>query len=105
MKQMDFNNMNQTEANSNKWSMRSTVAYTLIGIFLALFIILRLVSCDTFSEVMYASVLGLIVGMFFFKVNLSLFGAESINFLGLPYMVNKNQVGAPIYVCAPTKPE
>jgi hypothetical protein len=105
MKQMDFNNTNQTQANSNKWSMRSTVAYTLIGIFLALFIILRLVSCDTFSEVMYASVLGLIVGMIFFKVNLSLFGAESINFLGLPYMVNKNEVGAPIYVCAPTKPE
>ena len=54
---------------------------------------------------MYASVLGLIVGMFFFKVNLSLFGIESINFLGLPYIVNKNEVGAPIYVCAPTKPK
>lgn len=105
MQQMDFNNTDQTQLNKSKWSMRSTVAYTLIGIFLALFIILRLVSCDTISEVLYASVLGLIVGMFFFKVNLSLFGAESINFLGLPYMVNKNEVGSPIYVCAPTKPQ
>jgi len=105
MQQMDFNNTDQTQSNKSKWSMRSTVAYTLIGIFLALFIILRLVSCDTISEVLYASVLGLIVGMFFFKVNLSLFGAESINFLGLPYMVNKNEVGSPIYVCAPTKPQ
>jgi hypothetical protein len=43
--------------------------------------------------------------MIFFKVNLSLFGTESINFLGLPYMVNKNEVGAPIYVCAPTNPK
>jgi hypothetical protein len=32
-----------------------------------------------------------------------LFGMESINFLGLPYIVNKNEVGSPIYVCAPTK--
>lgn len=105
MQQMDFNTSDQTQPNSNKWSMRSTVAYTLIGIFLALFIILRLLSCDSFREVMYASVLGLIVGMIFFKVNLSLFGAESINFLGLPYMVSKNEAGAPIYVCAPTKPQ
>jgi hypothetical protein len=105
MQQMDFNMMDQTQQNNSKWSMRSTVAYVLIGIFLALFIILRLVSCDTVSEVMYASVLGLIIGMIFFKVNLSLFGTESINFLGLPYMVNKNEVGAPIYVCAPTTPK
>ena len=84
--------------------MRSTVAYTLIGIFLALFIILRMTGCgDGVSEVLYASVLGFIVGLIFFKVNLSLFGTEAINFLGLPYMVNKNEVGAPIYVCAPTK--
>ena len=105
MKQMDFNNTDQTQRNNNKWSMRSTVAYILIGIFLALFIILRLISCDSLSEVLYASVLGFIVGLIFFKVNLSLFGAESINFLGLPYMVNKNEVGSPIYVCAPTNPK
>jgi hypothetical protein len=104
MQQMDFNNIEQTQSNNSKWRMRSTVAYTLIGIFLALFIILRLISqCDGYSEVFYASLLGLIVGMFFFKVNVSLFGTESINFLGLPYIVNKNDVGAPIYVCAPTK--
>jgi hypothetical protein len=103
MKQMDYNNTDQTQRNNSKWAMRSTVAYVLIGVFLALFITLRLISCDGFSEVLYASVLGLIVGMIFFKVNLSLFGAESINFLGLPYMVNKNEVGSPIYVCAPTK--
>jgi hypothetical protein len=105
MQQMDFNTTDQTQPNSNKWSMRSTVAYTLIGIFLALFIVLRLISCDGFREVLYASVMGLIVGMIFFKVNVSLFGAESINFLGLPYMVSKNEAGAPIYVCAPTKPQ
>lgn len=105
MQQMDSNLMDQTQSNNSKWAMRSTVAYVLIGIFLALFIILRLISCDGFQEVMYASVLGLIVGMFFFKVNLSLFGIESINFLGLPYIVNKNEVGSPIYVCAPTKPK
>lgn len=103
MQQMDFNNIEQTQQNNSKWRMRSTVAYTLTGIFLALFIILRLISCDSPSEVLYASVLGFIVGIIFFKVNLSLFGREAINFLGLPYMVNKNEVGAPIYVCAPTK--
>ena len=104
MQQMDFNNIEQTQSNNSKWRMRSTVAYTLIGIFLALFIILRMIACsDGYSEILYASVLGLIVGMFFFKVNVSLFGMESINFLGLPYIVNKNDVGAPIYVCAPTK--
>ena len=104
MQQMDFNNIEQTQSNNSKWRMRSTVAYTLIGIFLALFIILRMTGCgDGVSEVLYATVLGFIVGLIFFKVNLSLFGTEAINFLGLPYMVNKNEVGAPIYVCAPTK--
>jgi hypothetical protein len=103
MQQMDFNNLDQTQQNNSRWRMRSTVAYTLIGTFLALFIILRLISCDSFREIMYASVLGFIIGLITFKINLMLFGMESINFLGLPYIVNKNEVGSPIYVCAPTK--
>ena len=44
--------------------------------------------------------LAFIVGSIFFYVNKSLFGEESMNFLGLPYLVDKNSQGAPIYVCA-----
>ena len=40
---------------------------------------------------------------FFYYVNKSVFGEESMNFLGLPYMVSKESQASPIYVCAAEK--
>ena len=83
------------------WSSRSIAAYACIGIVVAIFVLARLLLCtDTFGEMVIAMTLAVIVGTVFFFVNKKLFGMEGMNFLGLPYLVSKEEKGAPIYVCA-----
>jgi len=83
------------------WSSRSIAAYVCIAIVVALFVIVRLLLCsDTMGEIVIAMVLAVLVGTVFFFVNKKLFGVEGMNFLGLPYLVSKEETGAPIYVCA-----
>lgn len=83
------------------WSSRSIAAYVCIAIVVALFVIVRLLLCtDTMGEIVIAMVLAVLVGTVFFFVNKKLFGVEGMNFLGLPYLVSKEDTGAPIYVCA-----
>jgi ABC-type uncharacterized transport system permease subunit len=78
------------------------MAYVLIGIFLVAFIVGRMaLQCnDILSEIVYAVVFAVMVGAIFFRVNKALFGVESMNFLGLPYVVSKDSTGSPIYVCS-----
>jgi hypothetical protein len=83
-----------------EWGSRTIVAYTFIALVLFAFITARLWTCDTMGEVAMAVALAIFVGSVFFYVNKSLFGTESMNFLGLPYLVSKESEGAPIYVCA-----
>lgn len=89
------------------WKTRSMVAYTFMGLIVATFILTRifLSGCDdTLGEIIIAAVLAVIVGYIFFYLNKSLFGMESMNFLGLPVLVSKgaDSNGNPneIYVCA-----
>jgi hypothetical protein len=78
------------------------------SMFFTLFILLSVVAfrffngCESVKEIMIAVIYGLIVGGIFFVVNNSLFGPESVNFLGLPYIVDKSKQGSDIYTCAPT---
>ncbi len=58
--------------------------------------------CDSLMGVFVALLFGTVTGAVFYFVNYSLFGTESMNFLGLPYVVNKADSGTPIYVCAPS---
>lgn len=85
-----------------EWSTRSTVAYAFIGIFLLAFFLARSIACESSGELFIAMFLAILTAIIFFYVNKSLFGVESVNFLGLPYMVSKDQSGSPIYVCSPT---
>jgi hypothetical protein len=50
-----------------------------------------------------AVTLAFISGIIFFTINKSLFGQESVNFLGLPYIVSKDSQASPIYVCSAEK--
>jgi hypothetical protein len=88
------------DAMGPEWSSRKTVAYTFIALMLFTFILARLWSCDTIGEVIFAAALASITGVIFFYVNRAIFGAEAMNFLGLPYLVSKESQGAPIYVCS-----
>ena len=89
------------------WRTRSIVAYTFMVLIVGTFIFTRifLSGCDdTLGEIIIAAVLAVIVGYIFFYLNKSLFGAESMNFLGLPVLVSKrtdsNGKSNDIYVCA-----
>lgn len=84
-----------------KWEGRATVAYTFIGLFLLTFIISRSALCnDTTGEIAIAFVLAILTGLGFFYLNKTLFGIESMNFLGLPYMISKESQGSDIYLCS-----
>jgi hypothetical protein len=87
-----------------EWTTRSSVAYSFIGLFILAFFLARLFVCETTSELFIAMFIAIIVGFVFFFVNKAIFGIESVNFLGLPYLVRKDETGTPIYVCSPTEP-
>jgi hypothetical protein len=84
-----------------EWSSRTKVAYSFIGIFLLAVIIGRWLSgCEPKLEIVIAFLCAMLIGYLFYYVNRSLFGVESMNFLGLPYLVSKESKGSPIYVCS-----
>jgi hypothetical protein len=85
-----------------EWATRSTVAYSFIALFLLAFGLARLFTCESASEILIAMVIAILTGFIFFVVNKAIFGIESVNFLGLPYLVRKDEEGHPIYVCSPT---
>jgi hypothetical protein len=95
------------ESMGENWKTRSTIAYMFMGMIVCTFILARifLSGCDdTFGEIIVAAVLAVIVGYLFFYINKSLFGMESMNFLGLPVLASKgtDSNGNPtdVYICA-----
>jgi hypothetical protein len=89
-----------------EWASRSTVAYSFISLVVLAFIAARWSYCsDNLGEIAVAIFMAVIVGTVFFYINKSVFGEEAINFLGLPYLVNKEKEGSPIYVCSKEDPK
>jgi len=82
------------------WEGHNLVAYIFIGLILCAVIFSRLVICDDMGEVIMAVVLAFLCSAVFFYVNKYLFGKEAMNFLGLPYLVNKQEKGNAVYVCS-----
>lgn len=92
-----------SEQHESDWIGRRVVAYTFIAIIVTCCILLQILSdCDTKTDIVIAAIFGIITGIFGFSINKSIFGKESMNFLGLPYIFSKESVGSPIYVCAAT---
>jgi hypothetical protein len=86
-----------------QWNTRFVFSLSFIAIILTSTIVFRwLMGCESVSEIGFALLFGLAIGGIFFAINKQMFGPESINFLGLPYLVDKNDQGSDIYVCAPT---
>jgi hypothetical protein len=84
------------------WQPRTVFAIVGIILLTVLFIIGRMYGCeDGVMEIGLALSLGLVAGILLYIVNLNVFGLESMNFNGLPIIVNKTEQGSSIYVCAP----
>lgn len=91
------------KAMGSQWASRGTVSSVFIVLLVLAFITVRMYvsDCgDTLGEVMIAALAAMIVGYVFFKLNKSIFGEESMNFLGLPYLKDKADKGNAIYVCS-----
>lgn len=95
------------ESMGENWKTRSMISYLFMGMIVCTFILARifLSGCDdTFGEIIIAAVLAVIIGYLFFYINKSLFGVESMNFLGLPSLASKgtdlNGNPSDIYICA-----
>jgi hypothetical protein len=83
------------------WQSRGRFCYIAIILLTVVFTVIRLMGCDSTSELLLALFIGIIGGIFFFMANYNLFGIEGINFLGLPYLQTKTETGNPLYVCVP----
>lgn len=95
------------DASGDNRKAQQTVAYTFMGLVVGTFILARmfLSNCDdTFGEILMAAGLAVVVGYLFFYLNKTIFGAESMNFLGLPYLapngVDANGNPSAAYICA-----
>lgn len=84
------------------WGSRFYVALVMSGLFVAYFIGLRIYTgCETFGGITVGVAAGALLGLVLYWINRGLFSEEANNILGLPYLVDKNKTGEPIYVCAP----
>jgi hypothetical protein len=57
-------------------------------------------SCFTLQGGLLAVGAGCLAGGALYLLNKTLFGPEGMNFLGLPYLINKADAGDPIYICS-----
>jgi len=88
------------ESMGQTWWTRTAVSITGIILLTILFLVSR-TSCESFTEVIVAFVMGIVFGIIFYFINLNVFGLEGVNFNGLPLLQNKTDKGSAIYVCAP----
>jgi hypothetical protein len=66
----------------------------------ALFIVFRLFfQCDGFGVLIMSMVIGILVGTVLVQQNERLFGAQSINLIGIPLLRNRTADGKKLYVC------
>jgi hypothetical protein len=80
--------------------IRMATAAIFIALSVGLFIYSKM-GCHTMTELAIAFGSGAIVGMIFYYINYKVFGVEGINFLGLPYLIDKTSTNNTLYVCVP----
>ena len=84
-----------------EWEGRLYIMLTTIILGFATFIIhQRIYGCDTLGTLLVSAILAIFSGSILSFAHNKLFGKEAINILGLPYLDNRLETGAPLYVCS-----
>ena len=69
-------------------------------LFLAAFSVYRIIKgCDNLLTGLASIILGIAVGGCLLMLNIKVFGRDSVNFTGLPLLVDRISTGQPLYVC------
>jgi hypothetical protein len=91
------------ESMGSAWNTRYWISLGFAIAFVLLFVLLRAIKgCESSSEIIIASLFGIMVGLFGYLFNKLLLGEDSMNFLGLPYLISKDtEKSQPIYICSP----
>jgi hypothetical protein len=85
------------------YSSRFYIAAISLPLFILSFILFRLFfGCDTLSVVIFTAVIGLVLGVLLVEQNHRLFGLDSLNIIGIPFLRKRTADGTKLYVC-PTK--
>jgi hypothetical protein len=83
------------------WSGRFYFVVIAAPLFTALMMVLYWVrGCMTVQGGLLAAVAGCLAGGALYMLNKTLFGPEGMNFLGLPFLIDKTDTGEPIYICS-----
>jgi hypothetical protein len=82
------------------FSTRYYMSIAFSSLALAIISIFRfLTKCDTMGVIILSILAGFVLGMVLCQQNLSLFGKEAINLMGIPVFANTTSDGKPIYIC------
>ena len=82
------------------WQGREAIAAIFIAISVLVFVYSK-TGCHDYTEIGIGLLFGFIVGIVFYYINYKVFGVEGMNFLGLPYLIDKTSTNNPLYVCVP----
>jgi len=83
------------------WASRTLIS-SIFGILLLTLCYIRNMGCSSHLSLIAALIIGVAAGACFWFINTSVFGVESTNFAGLPYLLNKTD-GSVLYTCIPTQ--
>jgi hypothetical protein len=90
----------QLQALGPAYSSRYYISLSLLSTLIILFALFRFTqSCDSLSVILGTIPIGLAVGAVLLLQNSRLFGAESINLIGIPSLAGVTATGKSLYVC------
>ena len=83
------------------WKSRIPMSVIFGTIFLFGFIAWRFMnSCDNIVPMIGSLILGIVIGTIVQRVHYSGFGEDSVNFLGVPLLLDRAADGKPMYICS-----
>jgi hypothetical protein len=82
------------------YSSRYYVSAIFLTILIFLFVSFRIAfGCDSLGTIIMSVPIGLMIGALLVQQNTRLFGAESVNLVGIPLLQGRTATGKKIYVC------